>query len=161
MQADGRGRCPRPKGFCAESGNSTLGFFPPIPPPAANACRWAAKSKCKIVFDSQGFVSGLNSEKAGQFFSGGTFPSHGLSLVSASKVSRSRFLAQLAFVSSARFRVGFVQSPKFASRFFGQVLVSVGFERSCQFFQQKLLLALQSLKIGVSFACKVSGKLSS
>jgi hypothetical protein len=29
-------------------------------PSAGNANRWAAKSKCKIVFDSQGFVSGLD-----------------------------------------------------------------------------------------------------
>jgi len=61
---------------------------------------------------------GVESGKGKSVFNGGTFPSQALRLVSASRVSRSRFLAQLTFVSSAMFRVGCIQSLKSASSFF-------------------------------------------
>lgn len=40
--ADGRGLSPPPEGIQPRKAFSIFGIFLPIPPPAANACRWAA-----------------------------------------------------------------------------------------------------------------------
>ena len=45
-----------------------------------------------------------------------------------------------SFLSSAKFRIGFVESLKSASRFLACVLVNFGFERLCKFLLAKFVV---------------------
>jgi len=61
----------------------------------------------------------LSSEKQVQFFSGGIFSSQVLSLVFSKQVFKFLAFVQQHFFLSAKFRFGFIESQKSASRFFG------------------------------------------
>ena len=65
-----------------------------------------------------------------------------------------------SFLSSEKFRVGFVESLKSASRFFALVLVNFGFERLCQFLFAKFTVGFVGSQNRRVFYSKVSGKLS-
>jgi hypothetical protein len=65
----------------------------------------------------------------------------------------------ISFLSSAKFRVGFVKSLKSASRFLACVSVNFGFESLRQFLLAKFAVGCVGSKNWLVFFGKVSGKL--
>jgi len=109
-------------------------------PHAGNASRWQAgqraNTKPSLIHK---FVFAIGSKIQSHFLAVAFFKSRFESDFSK-QVFKFLFFRLISFLSSAKFRVGFVESLKSASRFFALVLVNFGFERLCQFLFAKFVV---------------------
>jgi len=106
------------RAFSTPEQNPALGVLstPAHPQVTQTVSQPRAKPNASLI---RKFVFTIGSEIQSQVFSGGVPSSQGLSLVFSKQVFKFLALVLSAFILSAKFRFGFIESQKSASRFFG------------------------------------------